>query len=175
VAARLERRKALRVFLPALITAAADLAAKAWALGTLSPLSSRTVTPFLNLTLVENRGAAFSLLASDGPGQGLKMTALALLALIPLAWFYRLAAPGERGLLTGLGLVLGGALGNVHDRLRHGAVVDFIDLHLGGAHWPAFNLADVAVCVGVGLIALSVLLGRRPAGDRGRTKPRVAP
>jgi signal peptidase II len=127
------------------------------------------VTGFLNLVLVANPGAAFSLLSSDGPGQGLRMTALALAALLPLLWFYRQAAASDRGLLSGLGLVLGGAAGNVHDRLRYGAVVDFIDLHLNGAHWPAFNVADAAVCLGAGLLALSVLLGgRQPAAGRGR-------
>jgi signal peptidase II len=146
---------------------AADLAAKALVLKTLVPLETRPVTAFLNLVLVANPGAAFSLLASDGPGQGIKMSALALLALIPLAWFYRLAGRGDRGLLAGLGLVVGGAVGNVHDRLRYGAVVDFLDLHLRGAHWPAFNLADVAVCAGAGLLALSVLRGR-PPDARGR-------
>jgi signal peptidase II len=145
-----------------------DLLTKAWALSALSPYARRSVAFFFNLVLVTNQGAAFSLLAADGPGQGLKMALLALAAMVPLAWFYRQARPSDRALLTGLGLILGGGAGNVHDRLRYGAVVDFLDLHLGEAHWPAFNLADVSVCLGAGLLALTVLFGRGPFGPKAK-------
>jgi lipoprotein signal peptidase len=76
--------------------------------------------------------------------------------------------------LTGLGLILGGGAGNVHDRLRYGAVVDFLDLHLGEAHWPAFNLADVSVCLGAGLLAFTVLFGRGPFGPKAKDSEKEA-
>jgi signal peptidase II len=157
--------------LPAAAAAGLDLATKAWAVGRLSPYESLPVTGFLDLVLVANTGAAFSLLAADAPGQGQRMALLALLALLPLAWFYGRAAAGDRARLVGLGLVLGGAAGNVHDRLRYGAVVDFVDLHLRGAHWPAFNVADVSVCVGAGLLALTVFFGRRQGPGPGGRNP----
>ena len=112
---------------------------------------------FFNLTLVCNTGAAFSFLADEGgPGQSLKMTALAAVALMPFLYFFIQAAPGDRNRLAALGLILGGALGNIHDRLRWGAVVDFLDLHWRGHHWPAFNIADLAICLGAGLLGLSI-------------------
>ncbi|MDR1658095.1 MAG: signal peptidase II [Deltaproteobacteria bacterium] len=163
-------RKALLVLIPAAIFLALDLATKQWALVNLSFHETRSVTSFFNLVLVNNQGAAFSLLSSNGPGQGLKMAGLALLAMIPLIYFYRLAEATDRSFLVGLGLTLGGAAGNIHDRLRYGAVVDFLDFHLGSRHWPTFNVADIAVCVGVGLLALSIISGRGPAGRRSDRK-----
>jgi signal peptidase II len=116
------------------------------------------VTSFFNLVLAYNPGGAFSMFASDSPNQGLLMTALSCLAMIPLGWFLWQAKPEERGLMISLGIVFGGALGNVHDRIRYGVVVDFLDFHWGSRHWPAFNIADVAICVGLGfLILISVL------------------
>jgi signal peptidase II len=75
-----------------------------------------------------------------------------------LFWLRRATQPLVVG---GIGLVIGGAIGNVIDRLRFGAVVDFLDFHVAGWHWPAFNVADAAICVGVGLILIDSLLGRR--------------
>jgi signal peptidase II len=126
------------------------------------------INDFFNLVLAHNTGAAFSLLADGGsPGQGLKMTALASLALLPFLFFFIQAAPGDRSRLASLGLILGGALGNIHDRLRWGAVVDFLDFHWRGHHWPAFNFADLAICLGAGLLGLSVWRSR-PDSPEGR-------
>ena len=116
--------------------------------------------------LTYNTGAAFSLGAGPiGPGQSWKMAGLAALSLLPFLYFFFKAAPRDRGGLAALGLVWGGALGNIHDRLRWGAVVDFLDFQVRGHHWPAFNLADTAICLGVGLLALS-LFREKPAGTR---------
>jgi signal peptidase II len=161
---RADLRKAGRALIPALAVLAADQGSKFLAASLLEPREVRPVAGFFNLVLVENTGAAFSLLAGEGPGQGLKMALLAVVAALPMIWLYRLAAAGERAFLAALGLVLGGAAGNVIDRLRIGAVVDFLDFHLGARHWPAFNAADIAVCVGVGMMALLAILGRGPAG-----------
>ncbi len=132
-----------------------DLVSKALASAYISPWEPIEITGFFNLVLTHNTGAAFSLFSDeDGAGQGVKMAALALVSVLPFLYFYVKATPGERLLLSGLGLIWGGALGNIHDRLRWGAVVDFLDIHAAGYHWPAFNVADIAICLGGGLLAL---------------------
>jgi signal peptidase II len=148
---------------------ALDLGTKAAALRFLSPSETLpVVNDFFNLVLAYNTGAAFSLLADEGsPGQSLKMAALACAALLPFIYFFLQASAGDRSRLAALGLIWGGALGNIHDRLRWGAVVDFLDFHWRGHHWPAFNLADLAICLGAGLLGLSVWR-EKPAQPEGR-------
>ncbi len=116
------------------------------------------ITGFFNLVLVGNRGVSFGLLSSDSPwGQPL-LIALALGLSVMLVFWLRGA---ENRLLAGsIGLVLGGAIGNAIDRLNHGAVIDFLDFHLAGYHWPAFNVADSAIVVGVAIIVLEGLFAR---------------
>jgi signal peptidase II len=118
------------------------------------------VTPFFNLVLVWNRGVSFGMLQSLGAALPLVLSAIALAVVVGLiVWLSRTE---QRASAIGLGLVIGGALGNVVDRVRYGAVVDFFDFHLAGYHWPAFNLADAAICVGaVILIADGLLAPRR--------------
>ncbi len=146
------------VLLWALLVLALDLISKEAARRYFSPWEPLEIIPGLfNLVLAYNSGAAFSLLAGEpGRWQGLKMAFLALLSLLPFIYFYRQARASQRLSLIAIGLVLGGALGNIHDRLRWGAVVDFLDFYWRGYHWPAFNLADAAICTGVGLLVLSV-------------------
>ncbi|MDR2444224.1 MAG: signal peptidase II [Deltaproteobacteria bacterium] len=145
-----------------------DLVTKRLAIDNLSFYEIKSVTSFFNLILVKNQGAAFSLLSGDGPGQGIKMIGLSVLAMVPLIWFYSQAKARDRGFLVSLGLVLGGAIGNICDRIRFGAVVDFLDFHFRDRHWPAFNVADIAICVGVGLLALSIVTGRGPFGHQAK-------
>ncbi|MDR2200176.1 MAG: signal peptidase II [Deltaproteobacteria bacterium] len=139
-----------------------DLGSKELVLRGLQLEESRELCSFFNLVLVMNSGAAFSLFAGDGGGQGLKMALLSLFALVPLGVLFYLARKEERLQIASLGLVFGGAWGNILDRLRHGAVVDFLDFHLGDRHWPAFNLADVAVVLGLAFFLLSLVLTRSP-------------
>jgi signal peptidase II len=118
------------------------------------------VTSFFNVVLVWNRGVSFGMF--NGGEGGLNAVAFSVLAAAIviglLVWLWR----ATQGLvIAGIGLVIGGAIGNVIDRLRFGAVVDFLDFHVAGWHWPAFNVADAAICVGVGLIVIDGLLGRR--------------
>lgn len=116
------------------------------------------VLPVFNLVLVWNPGVSFGMLNGLGDAGRWLLTGLALaIAACLLVWLRRAES---RGTATALGLVLGGAVGNVVDRLRHGAVVDFLDFHLAGVHWPAFNLADSAICAGAALLLLDGL--RRP-------------
>lgn len=112
---------------------------------------SLRMTSFFDLVLVFNRGAAFSFLSDAG---GWQRWFFIVLALIISFWIvFMLARHAEEKLLSAaLALVLGGALGNVIDRLLHGAVVDFLSFHIAGYYWPAFNLADSAISVGVALM-----------------------
>lgn len=117
---------------------------------------SLEVAPFFNLVHVLNPGAAFSFLAGAGGWQRWFFLAIALGASIWLAWM--LAKPVRRLEALSYSLILGGAIGNAFDRVARGQVVDYLDFHLRGMHWPAFNIADVAITGGaVALIAASFL------------------
>ena len=126
---------------------AADQISKWIVLGALRPGDSRYVAPFFNWVLTFNSGAAFSFLSDAGGWQRWFFT---VLALIVSAWIVTLLRrhTSEFRLSLALTLVLGGALGNVIDRLRFGAVVDFIQWHVAGFYWPAFNVADSAITIG---------------------------
>jgi signal peptidase II len=114
------------------------------------------VTPFFNLVLVWNRGVSFGMMNTASPFAPWLLSGLALIVAIGLLLWLRRA---ESWLLaTGLGLVIGGALGNVIDRMRFGAVIDFLDVHAAGYHWPAFNVADASIFVGAGLLLADSLL-----------------
>ena len=128
-------------------------------LGTLQPGETRYVAPFWNWVLTFNPGAAFSFLSDAGGWQRWFFT---LLALGVSGWIVVMLRQhrNEFRLALALTLVLGGALGNVIDRLRFGAVVDFIQWHVAGYYWPAFNLADSAICLGAALLLLDQLRGK---------------
>jgi signal peptidase II len=118
------------------------------------------VTSFFNVVLVWNRGVSFGMFNNgDGGLNAIAFSVLAAAIVIGLLFWLRRAT--QPLVVGGIGLVIGGAIGNVIDRLRFGAVVDFLDFHAAGWHWPAFNVADAAICVGVGLILIDSLLGRR--------------
>jgi lipoprotein signal peptidase len=114
------------------------------------------LTPFLNLTMVWNRGVTFGLLAGEAWWHPWALAAIALAVAAALALW--LARAPDRWTALAIGLVLGGAIGNVIDRIRFGAVVDFVDLHAFGWHWYVFNLADSAIVIGVGLLLAHALL-----------------
>ena len=114
------------------------------------------VTSFFNMVLVWNRGVSFGMFSDAGSAGPLILTCLAIAVVIGLIYWLRQAEGW--GTLIGLGLVIGGALGNVIDRIRFGAVVDFLDFHIAQYHWPAFNVADAAICVGAGLLLIAGLL-----------------
>ena len=109
-----------------------------------------TVTSFLDLVFVLNRGVSFGLFDTGSPWSRWLLCALTAAAAAGLAiWLIRTA---DRGLGIALGLIIGGAVGNLVDRLSRGAVFDFLDFHAAGLHWPAFNVADSAITVGVGIM-----------------------
>jgi len=124
------------------------------------------VTSFFNLVLTYNRGAAFSFLAGAGGWQRWALSAIAIvLSVVLVIWIARAAQRWVEALP--LALILGGALGNLVDRLRLGGVVDFLDLHWGGYHWPAFNVADMAISAGAIIILLAVIFDKESRKRRG--------
>lgn len=138
-----------------------DQLTKLWASSALSYGEPVAVVPFFNLTLMHNTGAAFSFLSDAGGWQRwfFALVALVISAVI-LVWLKRL--PSEKVLLAlALALVLGGALGNVWDRIYLGYVVDFIDVYYNNLHWPAFNLADSAIFIGAVLLIIDSLRGEK--------------
>ncbi len=123
------------------------------------------VFPFFNLTLAHNRGAAFSFLNNTGDlALWLFAGVATAVSVVIIIWLYRLPR-GQTWQACSLALILGGALGNLTDRLVHGFVIDFIQLHAGEWYWPAFNLADSAICVGAVMLALHVLFSKKPQND----------
>jgi signal peptidase II len=122
----------------------------------------RPVTGFFNLVLTYNKGAAFSFLASASGWQAHFLTAIGIAASLFIV--YLLARHGNQRLFAvALTLILGGAIGNVIDRIAYGHVIDFLDFHAGGWHWPAFNVADSAIVGGAVLMVVDELLRVRRA------------
>jgi signal peptidase II len=117
---------------------------------------SQAVTSFFNLVLAYNKGAAFSFLASESGWQRHVLTAIGIGAAIFIIYLLRRHA-GQRMFCWALALILGGAVGNVIDRIRFGYVIDFLDIHVSGHHWPAFNVADSAICIGAVLFIIDEL------------------
>lgn len=134
---------------------------------TLAMYSSVQVIPkFFRITHVENTGAAFGLFA-DSPSQW-KIALLVLFSVLALVIVSALLWRNSHVMtLTGVGLslILGGALGNLWDRLMHGRVVDFLLFYIGQYQWPAFNTADSAIVVGAGLLVFEILFAKTPASD----------
>ena len=113
--------------------------------------------PFLNLTLERNPGAAFSFLAQEGNWQGWLFGITAILVCIFIVrWLYKTPA-GKVWLPIALSLIIGGAIGNVADRIMHGYVIDFLDFYINNWHWPIFNLADSAICIGAAMLIIDFL------------------
>ncbi|HXN31233.1 MAG TPA: signal peptidase II [Polyangiaceae bacterium] len=151
-----------------IVTLASDVATKAWAAKHLEgyPGIVEVWKNHLTLVLARNRGGAWGLLQSTS--ENVRRPFFLLVSVAAIAFImtlYRRLLPRQRALKWGLPLVLGGALGNVLDRIRYGQVIDFIDAHIlfKGAerHWPTFNVADIAICVGVGLMAIDMFTSKR--------------
>lgn len=133
----------------ALVVIIADQLSKQWIFNRLQLQEGIVLLPFLNLTHRHNTGAAFSILSGAHPAF---FALLGVVVSIGILWWLRRNPQGQSLFAVALTLILGGALGNVIDRVRHGFVVDFIDVHAFGWHWPAFNVADSAICIGAGLL-----------------------
>lgn len=122
---------------------------------------------FFAIVHVENRGAAFGLLAGL-PGAGAFFVVISLIAIVLIIAYFRWIKDNEIWTPLCLALVLTGAVGNLIDRFRLGSVVDFLDVHYRGWHWPAFNVADSCITIGVILLALKILWGEKKETAKGR-------
>ncbi len=127
---------------------------------------------FLNLIHVRNTGVAFGLFAAEGAASSEAwLTVLGGIALVAVAAYFWQTSLADRTLLVALALVIGGAIGNLVDRIAAGAVTDWVDVYVGAHHWPAFNVADAAISIGISLMILDSLRPRR----RGETETASAP
>jgi signal peptidase II len=132
-----------------------DLVTKSMAVYYLNSLMPSNITSFLNFTLVHNTGSAFGFLAEQSGWQLWIFVLIAVAVTLGiLAWLWR-STSMHGYTAAALSLILGGTIGNLYDRLVDGYVVDFIDFHVGTWHWPAFNIADSAICIGVFFFILS--------------------
>jgi signal peptidase II len=144
------------------ITAALDLGTKAWASRLVTDGGPRPVMTGFNLTLSHNTGGAWGFLHDASPALRMPFfLGVSVLAIVAIAGLYRKLQPSQVALRWGLPLVLGGAVGNLVDRVRFGSVVDFLQVYatIGGQthFWPTFNVADVAIVIGVGLMGIDLV------------------
>ena len=151
-------------FLVAIVWFVADYFSKQWALATLGNGVVMRLTSWMEFKLAFNKGAAFSLFAD---GSGWQRWFFMGIAIVIGLWLCYALLFERTNALTRLAYasILGGAIGNLYDRILHGKVVDFISWHIGNAYWPTFNVADVGICVGVGLLVIAWLVEWR-AGSR---------
>lgn len=154
----------------ALLVIAADQWTKWIVENALAYGASVYVLPVMDLVHVRNPGAAFSFLAGASGWQREFFIAIGLAASAWILWMIAKAVRGQQLFCLALSLILGGALGNVIDRVRLGAVVDFLHFHWGAHYWPAFNLADTAISCGAALLIVDAFRqGRRPSASDGKT------
>lgn len=136
----------------AVVVLVLDLSSKQWIMSHFALHQTLSLIPFFNLTYAQNPGAAFSFLADKDGWQRWFFALIAIvIAFLLMILMYR-ASARQRLINCAYALIIGGALGNLFDRVVHGAVIDFIDFYVNGWHWPTFNLADTAICVGAVLI-----------------------
>ncbi|MCW8889959.1 MAG: signal peptidase II [Sedimenticola sp.] len=136
-----------------------DQITKQWVESSFMVYETLSVLPFFNLTLAYNEGAAFSFLSDQGGWQRWFFAVVAAgVTVVLVVWLSRLRE--EKVLALSLSLVIGGAVGNLIDRLVFGHVIDFLDFFYGTYHWPAFNVADIAISVGVILLFVDALFGQ---------------
>lgn len=141
----------------AVVILVADQAIKTLILQNYRLGDSTYITSFFNIVRAHNTGAAFSFLSDAGGWQRWLFTGIGAVATVFIIWQLR-AHPGQKLFSFALSSILGGAVGNVVDRMMHGYVVDFLDFHASGWHFPAFNLADSAITVGAACLILDELL-----------------
>ena len=134
---------------------------------------SKTVVPDLfDLTYVRNTGAAFGLFASvDSSLKAIMLNSIAVIVFLIVSAYALRSSHKSIRLQVGLALILGGAVGNLLDRVRFGYVVDFLDFAISGHHWPAFNVADSAICIGVALLFLDMLGSKDAPAERADPAP----
>ena len=145
----------------AMVTVALDQLSKWWVVNLImKPPAVVEVGPFFNLVLGYNRGVSFGMFGSDSELGRWLLSALAILIIFALIiWLFRIE---KLRLACALGLIIGGAIGNVTDRIIIGAVVDFLDFHLASFHWPAFNVADMGITCGAAMLIWDAIFDQKP-------------
>lgn len=144
-----------------------DQTTKAWAARSLRFDGDRSlISGFLNLAYAQNTGVAFSMLDEQGDAGRWGLSVVAVVAATLVMYFFWRTPRTDDRILGALALLLAGIAGNVTDRLRLGYVIDFIDVQFGSWHYPTFNVADAAICVGAGLLILDMFLSKRKAETR---------
>lgn len=140
-----------------------DQLTKAWVTNNMDYGEINRLLPFLNITLVHNPGAAFSFLADAGGWQRWFFASVSgVISLILFIWITRTPREDHHLQAAALASILGGALGNLWDRLDYGYVIDFIDFYIKNWHWPAFNIADTAITIGAVLLLLQIIFEKEP-------------
>lgn len=156
-----KRKSGLQFLWLSLALIVLDQLTKQWVLANFDLYESVAIVPHLNFTYVQNFGAAFSFLSDQGGWQRWLFTGLAIVvSVVLLVWLRRNPVALWRQNLA-FSLILAGAVGNVIDRLQHGFVIDFVDVYYGTWHWPAFNVADMAITVGAVLMLLEAFFEQR--------------
>ena len=144
-------------FIVSIVVIVLDQVTKYWAFRTLIPYQPESIMPMVNFTLAFNTGAAFSFLSGTGDWHRWLFTGFsAVMSVAIFVWIIRLPSTA-RMQASGLSLILAGAVGNLMDRMLLGHVIDFIDVYYSHYHWPAFNIADSAICVGAFLLVLEMV------------------
>jgi signal peptidase II len=160
------KESGLRWYWVVVLVFIADQLSKQWVLANFDLYESINLLPFFNFTYVRNYGAAFSFLSDAGGWQRWLFTLVAVGFSTLLTVWLRKQSSAVWRLNLAYTLVIGGALGNLIDRLQHGFVVDFLDFYWNMSHFPAFNIADSAICVGAGLIIIdSFITESKPNGE----------
>jgi signal peptidase II len=139
-----------------------DQTTKAWAIRRLRFGGDRSIiSNFLNFSYAQNTGVAFSMFDEQGDAGRWGLSIVAMVAGVLVLYFFWRTPRSDDRLLGSLALLLAGIAGNVVDRLRLGFVIDFIDVQFGAWHYPTFNVADMAICIGAGLLVLDIFLSKR--------------
>ena len=140
-----------------------DQATKAWAIRRLRFGEDMAIIPgFLNFSYAQNTGVAFSMFDDGGDAGRWALSAVAFVAAALVLYFFWRTPRSDDRILGALALLLAGIVGNVVDRARLGFVIDFIDVQFGSWHYPTFNVADMAICIGAGLLILDMFLSKKP-------------
>lgn len=147
----------------AISIAVIDQMTKFWVMAEFALYEIKTVIPgFFNLVHIRNRGMAFGLFSkSENTIPLYIITGISIILIIILTYWFLSEKPDSHAMEAGGGFILGGAAGNLIDRIRLGEVVDFLDFHMNTWHWPAFNVADTAINIGAAIIILSMIRGKR--------------
>jgi len=159
----------LRFLWISVLVVAIDLATKQWVIDTMTLYQSTQLLPIFNLTYVRNYGAAFSFLHDASGWQRWFFTAIAIVVSIIIVMWMKASSKEDKRLPIAFSFILGGALGNLYDRVTYGYVVDFLDFYIGQWHWPAFNVADSAIFIGATLMVIDMLLTPRNDTEKQKT------